>query len=291
MAHIATFFVHDELKSRKNDRVPICGVSRAIAGTAGHPCQANATLARPRGQPPPRLSRRRSASLRVLQFRVRRCAHCAYGERQVLEKVVPLARLSDSIAVTASVLKKGQPAIFPTETVYGLGVSIRHAASPDILYGLKRREKAKPISWLVSQQDDLARFGRCVPEFAFVLARTFWPGPLTLIVKASDEVPEAFRSSTDTIGLRMPNNACALELINAVGCPLATTSANVSGKRPAGSFDDLDAGLCSQVSAVLSDGEDGSKSGIASTVVDCTQDHPVIVREGAITIADIKSLS
>lgn len=291
MAHIATFFVHDELKSGKNDRVPICGVSRAIAGTACHPCQANATLARPE------VNRRRDypvsgpAKPRVLQFRVRRCAHCAYGERQVLEKVVPLARLSDSIAVTASVLKKGQPAIFPTETVYGLGVSIRHAASPDILYSLKRREKAKPISWLVSQQDDLARFGRCVPEFAFVLARTFWPGPLTLIVKASDEVPEAFRSSTDTIGLRMPNNACALELINAVGCPLATTSANVSGKRPAGSFDDLDAGLCSQVSAVLSDGEDGSKSGIASTVVDCTQDHPVIVREGAITIADIKSLS
>ena len=88
-----------------------------------------------------------------------------------------MARLSDSIAVTASVLKKGQPAIFPTETVYGLGVSIRHAASPDILYSLKRREKAKPISWLVSQQNDLARFGRCVPEFAFVLARTFWPGP------------------------------------------------------------------------------------------------------------------
>lgn len=55
-----------------------------------------------------------------------------------------MARLSDSIAVTASVLKKGQPAIFPTETVYGLGVSIRHAASPDILYSLKRREKAKP---------------------------------------------------------------------------------------------------------------------------------------------------
>ncbi len=88
-----------------------------------------------------------------------------------------MARLSDSIAVTASVLKKGQPAIFPTETVYGLGVSIRHAASPDILYSLKRREKAKPISWLVSQQNDLARFGRCVPEFAFVLARTFWPAP------------------------------------------------------------------------------------------------------------------
>ena len=289
MAHIATFFVHDELKSGTI-------ASRFVVYQGPSP-EPPATLAR---RMLPLLAPRSTAAEiilsaaakpRVLQFSVRRCAHCAYGERQVLEKVVPLARLSDSIAVTASVLKKGQPAIFPTETVYGLGVSIRHAASPDILYSLKRREKAKPISWLVSQQDDLARFGRCVPEFAFVLARTFWPGPLTLIVKASDEVPEAFRSSTDTIGLRMPNNACALELINAVGCPLATTSANVSGKRPAGSFDDLDAGLCSQVSAVLSDGEDGSKSGIASTVVDCTQDHPVIVREGAITIADIKSLS
>lgn len=202
-----------------------------------------------------------------------------------------MARLSDSIAVTASVLKKGQPAIFPTETVYGLGVSIRHAASPDILYSLKRREKAKPISWLVSQQDDLARFGRCVPEFAFVLARTFWPGPLTLIVKASDEVPEAFRSSTDTIGLRMPNNACALELIDAVGCPLQRPRQTYRESAQRAPSATSTPGLCSQVSAVLSDGEDGAKSGIASTVVDCTQDHPVIVREGAITIADIKSLS
>ena len=124
-----------------------------------------------------------------------------------------------------------------------------------------------------------------------MLARTFWPGPLTLIVKASAEVPEAFRSKEGTIGLRMPNNPCALELIDAVGCPLATTSANVSGERSASSFAELDPALCAQVAAVLSDGVDGGKSGVASTVIDCTQDHPLIVREGAITVADINSLS
>lgn len=202
-----------------------------------------------------------------------------------------MSRLSDSIAVTASVLKKGQPAIFPTETVYGLGVSVEHAASPEILYDLKCRERRKPISWLVSQRDDLTRYGRCVPEFALVLARTFWPGPLTLIVKASSSVPTAFQSKEGTIGLRTPDNACALSLIEAVGCPLATTSANVSGKHAVGVFDELDPQLSSQVEAVLSDEDDSAKSGVASTVIDCTQDHPVIVREGAITIADIKSLS
>ena len=202
-----------------------------------------------------------------------------------------MARLSDSIAVTASVLKKGQPAIFPTETVYGLGVSVEHAATPQVLYDLKRRDRKKPISWLISRQDDLVRFGRCVPDFAFVLARTFWPGPLTLIVKASVEVPEAFQSKEGTIGLRMPNNPCALELIDAVGCPLATTSANISGERSASSFAELDPALCAQVAAVLSDGIDEGKSGVASTVIDCTQDHPLIVREGAITVADINSLS
>ena len=175
--------------------------------------------------------------------------------------------------------------------MYGLGVSVEHAATPQVLYDLKRRDRKKPISWLISRQDDLVRFGRCVPGFAFVLARTFWPGPLTLIVKASAEVPEAFRSKEGTIGLRMPNNPCALELIDAVGCPLATTSANVSGERSASSFAELDPALCARVAAVLSDGVDDGKSGVASTVIDCTQDHPLIVREGAITVADINSLS
>ena len=79
-------------------------------------------------------------------------------------------------------LKNGQPIVFPTDTLFGLGVSVLHAPSPDILYAIKHREKKKPIAWLVGGIEDLERYGKMVPDFAFALARTFWPGPLTIIV-------------------------------------------------------------------------------------------------------------
>lgn len=185
-------------------------------------------------------------------------------------------------------LKRGEPVIFPTDTLFGLGVSVKHAESPEVLYTIKRRENRKPIAWLVGSVDDLGRYGKIVPDFAFALARTFWPGPLTIIVKASDEVPAAFRSAEGTIGLRMPASPTAHALVESLGCPLATTSANMSGQKNPVSFDAIPAELLEQVSVALNDDEE--KSGIASTIVDCSSgDHPVLKREGAITIADIKA--
>lgn len=197
----------------------------------------------------------------------------------------------NSFQETVDALRSGNPAVYPTETVYGLGVAVAFAENPSVLYEIKQREQRKPIAWLVSDASDLDHYGKHVPEFARVLARTFWPGPLTLIVSASDEVPSAFRSNEGTIGLRMPNNEKALELISAVGCPLATTSANISGLKAPKTFGNLSEDVCRQVSAVLRDDDDANKSGVASTVLDCTGDHPVMVREGAISISDIRTLS
>lgn len=187
-------------------------------------------------------------------------------------------------------LKSGQPIVFPTDTVFGLGVSVLHAPSPEVLYAIKQREKKKPIAWLVGGIEDLQRYGKVVPDFAFALARTFWPGPLTIIVKASNEVPEAFRSEEGTIGLRMPANETAHALIKELGCPIATTSANISGQKNTIAFNEIDPVIFAAVGAAVSDEE--PKSGIASTIVNCASgDHPVLVREGAITVADIRALS
>mgnify|MGYP003102023230 FL=1 len=188
-------------------------------------------------------------------------------------------------------LKRGEAVIFPTETVYGLGVSVEAAASPEALYDLKERDRGKPVSWLVGGADDLDRYGAHVPDLARRLARAYWPGPLTLIVEAGDAVPAAFRSAAGSIGLRMPDNDTALELIAAVGCPLATTSANISGLQAPGAFDALDPRLAARVGVVMADDRDGDKSGIASTVVDCTVDPPRIVRAGAVTEAHIRALA
>lgn len=187
-------------------------------------------------------------------------------------------------------LKRGEPVVFPTDTLFGLGVSVEHAETPDVLYQIKQREKRKPIAWLVAGVDDLERYGKLIPPYALTLARTFWPGPLTIIVRANEKVPAAFRSEQNTIGMRMPANATARALIEELGCPIATTSANISGAQNALSFKDLDNVVLEQVSAALCDDE--PKSGTASTIVDCSAgDHPVLLREGAITIADIRALS
>ena len=187
-------------------------------------------------------------------------------------------------------LKHGRPVVFPTDTLFGLGVSVLHAPSPESLFAIKHRDPSKPIAWLVGSVEDLAKYGKVVPDFAFALARTFWPGPLTIIVKASDKVPEAFRSGEGTIGLRMPANPTAHNLITQLGCPIATTSANLSGQKSTIAFDEIDPSIFAAAGASISDDEE--KSGIASTIVDCSSgDHPVLMREGAITISDIRALS
>lgn len=188
-------------------------------------------------------------------------------------------------------LKRGEAVIFPTETVYGLGVAVEAAPSPDVLYDLKERDRGKPISWLVSGVDDLDRYGSCVSDVARKLARAYWPGPLTLIVEASDAVPAAYRSAEGTIGLRMPDNETALQLVRAAGCPLATTSANVSGLQAPGAYDALDPDLAARVGVVVPDDADDDKSGVASTVIDCTGEHPEIVREGAVTEEEVSAFA
>ena len=202
-----------------------------------------------------------------------------------------MAQITTSLEQAAEALRRGEAVIYPTETVYGLGVAVGAAESPDILFELKRRDRKKPIAWLVGAVDDLDRYGRNVPDFAHVLARTFWPGPLTLVVKASELVPAAFRSAEDTIGLRMPNNATALELIRLVGSPLATTSANLSGAQSPCSCAAVNPRLAEHVGLVLADASDEDKSGVCSSVLDCTHDHPIMMREGAVSIAAIQALA
>ncbi|MDD6290143.1 MAG: L-threonylcarbamoyladenylate synthase [Eggerthellales bacterium] len=183
-----------------------------------------------------------------------------------------------SLQHAVEVLKAGGAVIFPTDTVFGLGVSVGHAPSPRLLYDLKRRDASKPIAWLVGSPADLDVYGADVPDLARQLADRHWPGPLTVVVRASRRVPAAFASAQGTIGLRMPNDPVALELIGRVGFPLATTSANASGMPAAGSAAQIDPALAAAVGCVVEGGL--SASGVASTIVDCTGPEPRILRQG-----------
>lgn len=199
--------------------------------------------------------------------------------------------VSDTLEDAALALADGRPCIFPTDTVYGVGVSVRAASGPDVLFDVKRRDAGKPIAWLVGSIDDLQRYGKNLPPAVCQLAQRFWPGALTVIVEASDIVPASYRSESGTIGLRMPANETTLALIRRVGSPLATTSANISGRAAVSRFESLDAELLARVGCALRDPVESLHSGVASTVIDCTGGGLSMVREGGISFNDIAAQS
>ncbi len=180
-------------------------------------------------------------------------------------------------------LRRGEAIVFPTDTVYGLGIAVRFCESPAVLYRLKKRAAEKPVAWLVGGPDDLLRYGANVPPAAVELAKAFWAGPLTLVVQASEAVPPAFRSREGTIGLRMPDSPIPLALIAAVGSPLATTSANLSGGRDPQTAADLPRELSASAACVLT--ADAALSGVPSTVLDCSKATIKVLREGAIDVS------
>ncbi|MDO5116972.1 MAG: L-threonylcarbamoyladenylate synthase [Eggerthellaceae bacterium] len=182
----------------------------------------------------------------------------------------------------ARFLLAGKPVVFPTDTVYGLGIAVAAAKDCSQLSEIKQRPDGKPIAWLVGSIEDIDRFGTDIPEWAYGLARAHWPGALTLIVRASDAVPDGFQSKDGTIGLRMPASDIALTLIEACGCPLATTSANVSGNTAPAVFEELEGAILRSVEAVVK----GTvpSSGVASTVVDCTNTSPRVLRQGSVRV-------
>lgn len=236
---------------------------------------------------------------------------------RVAEAIVA-ARRPLALEEAIRALAVGNAVVFPTDTVFGLGVSVGAAAGPQLLYDLKHRDAGKPVAWLVEGPEALDVYGRDVPAYARRLAETFWPGGLTLVVRASDAVPAAFQSPAGTIGLRMPASEAALGLIRAAGCPLAVTSANLSGAADTARAEDLDRALVARTAGVyLSDdslshsaatGTAGDSdapsasarfaagdrlvpppaSGTASTVLDCTGEAPRVLRAGALTLDDLK---
>ncbi len=182
-------------------------------------------------------------------------------------------------------LRAGEPIIIPTDTVYGLALAPAYASSPEVLFRLKDRPFDKPLPWLVQGKEALAVYGWDLSAYAYSLAERFWPGPLTLIVKASLQVPEHYRSIQGTIGLRHAKHPMVQALLEALGSPLAVTSANRSGRPATSSFDKLDEVLVSNVAAALQD--DSRSGGLASTVIDATSVEPAVLRQGPLSLSDL----
>jgi len=193
---------------------------------------------------------------------------------------------AEVINLAATVLRGGGIVVFPTETVYGIGASAHSCFGPQEIFDIKVRPLEKPLPWLVEDDDSLLdKYGVDVPDYAHNLAKAFWPGALTLVVKASDLVGKDFRAEDGTVALRSPDHEVVMELIQASGGPLIATSANTSGRPAPGEFGDVEERIIAAADVALDGGETAHKT--ASTVVDCTGPLPRVIREGAISSDDI----
>ncbi|MDY2778135.1 MAG: L-threonylcarbamoyladenylate synthase [Collinsella sp.] len=204
----------------------------------------------------------------------------------------------DDLDGVARALRAGVLACLPTETVYGIGVSVAafddyaEVPGPETGYGriftLKRRDLSQTVPWLVADEEALLRYGAKVPRVTMRLAERFWPGALTLVVDAADDVPSFLKAADGTIALRASASPVIQKLVGACSSPLAVTSANTHGAPAPISFDRVESRILEGVDVAVDAGETPCRD--ASTIVAIRSGAPVILREGALSRADIASV-
>ncbi len=206
------------------------------------------------------------------------------GPRAVRTQVLP-ATDTEAFGHAVRLLRAGKVIAFPTDTVYGVGANGFNERAIEQLFVVKSRERGKAIPYLLAHEHDLEMVAREIPDAAHVLAQAFWPGGLTLVVRATDRVPRVLIAGGDSIAVRVPNHPTTRALIDSLRAPLAATSANISGGRDPSSAADVMAQLNGRIPLILDGGS--TRANIPSTVVDVTVDPPVIRRVGVISVAEI----
>jgi L-threonylcarbamoyladenylate synthase len=195
---------------------------------------------------------------------------------------------TEKIRAAAKVIQKGGLVAFPTETVYGLGANALNPNAVARIYAAKKRPLDNPIIVHISSRQDITELVEKVPAEAKKLINTFWPGPLTLVLKASASVPEATTGGLDTVAVRMPDHKVALALIRESGVPIAAPSANLSGRPSPTTADHARQDLEGRIEMILDCGP--TRIGVESTVLDLTAVPPQILRPGGVSYEDLKRL-
>jgi tRNA threonylcarbamoyl adenosine modification protein (Sua5/YciO/YrdC/YwlC family) len=195
-------------------------------------------------------------------------------------KIDPQDIKENYIKEGAKILSSGGLVIIPTETVYGIAANMENKEAVGRLYQIKERPKDKPFSLHIAEKKSVEDFAQDIPTSAYKLMDKFWPGPLTVILKAKYK-------DLDTIGIRMPDNEIALRLIAYARVPVICPSANISGKPAPTNFEEAIKDLNGRVDFAIDAGE--TKLGLESSIVDLTVEPLRILREGAIKKEDIEN--
>ena len=191
-----------------------------------------------------------------------------------------------SITEAGRILKNGGLVAFPTETVYGLGANAYDAAAVKSIYTAKGRPSDNPLIVHIADVADVDGLAREMNENARSLIEAFMPGPFTIILKKSGNVPDAVTAGMDTVAIRCPENETARRLIKAAGVPIAAPSANLSGKPSPTEAAHVRDDMTGRIDAIIDGGS--CAVGVESTIVDASGDVPVLLRPGGITFEMIR---
>ncbi len=187
----------------------------------------------------------------------------------------------------SNIIKAGGIVLFPTETVYGIGADCFNEQAVKKVFQAKGRDFHNPINLLVSSIDMVNMVAKNISDLEYSLMKAFFPGPFTLILSKKDTIPSIVTAGQSTVGVRMPDNEIALKLVEYSGVPLATPSANLSGKPSGTLFQNVYDDFNDKVDCLIDGGN--SSIGIESTIVKVIDNVPHILRPGAITAEQIRA--
>lgn len=197
----------------------------------------------------------------------------------------PKAPDPGDINKSAMIVIEGGVVAYPTETIYGLGVDVFNNRAVKKIFDLKKRDYGLPISILISNHNMLKELVTDIPERAEVLMRHFWPGPLTILFEVNDSFPKSLVTNTGKVGMRISSHPIAAALVERVGRPITTTSANLSGYPPSLNIKHVQKFFANRLAAIIDGGEALPSRG--STVVDVTEESMRIIREGSISADEV----
>jgi tRNA threonylcarbamoyl adenosine modification protein (Sua5/YciO/YrdC/YwlC family) len=191
------------------------------------------------------------------------------------------------IRYAADQIRAGEVLGMPTDTFYGLAADPFNLRAVDRVYDIKSRSRHKPLSLLIESVDQAEELAQPLPEEFYALTRRYWPGPLTIIVKASSKLPLKVTANTGNVALRVPNAKIPLEVVKAAAIPITATSANLSGESECTTAQAVREQLQDRISIIVDGGT--SPRDVASTIVDLTDEEKrwYVLRQGAITSQEI----
>ena len=196
--------------------------------------------------------------------------------------------IEDQISAAADILRQGGLVGIPTETVYGLGANALDAEAVNKIFEAKGRPQDNPLIIHIPGPQWLPRYCEDVPPLAYTLARKFWPGPLTMILKRKPIVPDATTAGLDTVGVRCPDHQVTLSIIREAGVPVAAPSANTSGRPSPTCIADMIEDMDGKIEGMFDGGP--CTVGVESTIIDLTCTPPRLLRPGGLPLESLEAV-